>query len=616
VPVYLQLEGWRARISPESLTVFAMIAEREKEVLIAQGQEGQHLVSDLKVSENRVQWTIPDIGMKAEFAAMKNRLGVRFTTTREQKFTWPVSGRDPEMSALIYPDGEGLDIGLDDAFWRERMKAGQCRDTHGGLSMPFWSFQLQGNTITYLAKTDLATTLCISEVHGRLSTYAVHDFRKRDGIPPYEIEIWPGSASPISPGIEYRQWLFERGEYVPLSHKITQNQEIAKLLGAIHAYVFGDGRTLEFLKELKELGLDRAWLGYDQDSRQSRFLVDRQYIAEAKKMGFLIGPYDEFENIQNPQTADSSSSVWDQDLWKTGCIINERGQALIGFGGRGCELSSEALKLAEPRQHYIANRVDSLTQSGINSYFLDDDAYGELYDDYSNDHPMTIYQDRLNRLERMKSISETRKLVLGSEGGVAWSAPVIAFAHGTESVSNGLLWTLQKDRNAYGGWWPPERPAIFFKRIEVSPEFRTAKYDPIYRLPLYQAAFHGSVITTDRWEVPLTKFPKLIQTRALLELLYDVPSMWSLDLRELRQDKEILSSLYRFFSTIHRHVGDKSLTDFEWLTANRKVQRTRFQDVLELTSNFDQTPYLSIPPHCIEARWIDEQRTQLFCPQP
>ncbi len=616
MPVYLQLEGWRARISPESLTVFAMIAEREKEVLIAQGQEGQHLVSDLKVSENRVQWTIPDIGMKAEFAAMKNRLGVRFTTTREQKFTWPVSGRDPEMSALIYPDGEGLDIGLDDAFWRERMKAGQCRDTHGGLSMPFWSFQLQGNTITYLAKTDLATTLCISEVHGRLSTYAVHDFRKRDGIPPYEIEIWPGSASPISPGIEYRQWLFERGEYVPLSHKITQNQEIAKLLGAIHAYVFGDGRTLEFLKELKELGLDRAWLGYDQDSRQSRFLVDRQYIAEAKKMGFLIGPYDEFENIQNPQTADSSSSVWDQDLWKTGCIINERGQALIGFGGRGCELSSEALKLAEPRQHYIANRVDSLTQSGINSYFLDDDAYGELYDDYSNDHPMTIYQDRLNRLERMKSISETRKLVLGSEGGVAWSAPVIAFAHGTESVSNGLLWTLQKDRNAYGGWWPPERPAIFFKRIEVSPEFRTAKYDPIYRLPLYQAAFHGSVITTDRWEVPLTKFPKLIQTRALLELLYDVPSMWSLDLRELRQDKEILSSLYRFFSTIHRHVGDKSLTDFEWLTANRKVQRTRFQDVLELTSNFDQTPYLSIPPHCIEARWIDEQRTQLFCPQP
>ena len=95
------------------------------------------------------------------------------------------------------------------------------------------------------------------------------------------------------------------------------------------------------------------------------------------------------------------------------------------------------------------------------------------------------------RAARSRYISETRKLVLGSESGVGWSAPVIAFAHGMESVSNDLLWALQKDRATYGGWWPPERPAIFFKPITVSTELRTAKYDPVYRLPLYQAAFLG-----------------------------------------------------------------------------------------------------------------------------
>jgi Glycosyl hydrolases related to GH101 family, GH129 len=614
--VTLQLENWRARIIPEALAIHAMIAGRKKEVSVAQGAEARNSISGWKESEHSVEWTIPELAMRVEFAAVKNRLRVRFATAREQKFTWPVSGRDPAMSALIYPDGEGLDLPLDDAFWSERLKDGRCLDAYGGLSMPFWSYQLDGSTITFLAESDLETQLCMAAAGGRLSTRAVHDFRQRDGFPPYEIEIWPGGASPISPAIEYRQWLIEHGEYVPLSEKIAQNPQVAKLLGAIHAYVFGDGRTLEFLKELNALGVDRAWLGYDQDPRQHPYLVDRPYIVEAEKLGFLIGPYDEFQNIQDPQSADTITSVWGEELWKNGCIINPQGQRLAGFAGRGCALSSQALKLAEPRRHYMANRIEANIHTGINSYFLDDDAFGELYDDYSTRHPMTIRQDRLNRLERMKYISQTKKLVLGSEGGVGWSVPAIAFAHGTEAVFNDVLWALQKDKKVYGGWWPPERPAIFFKQVAAGPGFATAKYDPVYRLPLYQAVFHGSVISTDRWDVPLTKFPQWVQTRTLLELLYDVPSMWSLDLRELRENKEMLSSLYQFFSPIHRQAGGAVLSDFSWLTSDRKVQRTRFENDLELTANFGQTPYQSVPPLCIEAKWIKEQQIRLFCPKP
>jgi len=213
----------------------------------------------------------------------------------------------------------------------------------------------------------------------------------------------------------------------------------------------------------------------------------------------------------------------------------------------------------------------------------------------------------------MRYISRGRKLVLGSEGGVGWSAPVIAFAHGMESVSNHLLWAHMKDKKNYGGWWPTERPAIFFKPLAVSPEFKTARYDPVYRLPLYQAVFHGAVITTDRWDVPLMKIPALVETRMLLELLYNVPSMWSLDRRELRKDANELSRLYRFFSPIHRQFGRENLSDFAWLTADRKVQRTWFGNDLELTANFSDSVYQSVPPLCIEARWLKESRKEMLC---
>ena len=274
------------------------------------------------------------------------------------------------------------------------------------------------------------------------------------------------------------------------------------------------------------------------------------------------------------------------------------------------------MELAEPTKHYIENRVLGHLRSGINSYFLDVDAYGELLDDYSEQHPMTPHKDRLNRLKRMKFISEIQQLVLGSENAGAWSTPVIHFSHGTHSVHNDVLWPFMRDRRTFGGWWPPERPGIFFKPVKVDSTFRGAKYDPVYRLPLFQAAFHESVVTTDRWELTYVKFPELIQTRALLELLYNVPSIWSLDLRTLKEHSQRLADHYQFFSPIHRAVGTKPLTEFTWLTEDKKVQRTRFGDEVELTANFGEKAYGSVGPLCIEAVWLDEDRSRVFCPEP
>ena len=611
----LKLKTWEARVVPETLTIFARAGESEKEMQIAAAGKS-YPVQNLEVTEAGMSWTVPELGMNVEIAPENDRLRLRFATQRELKFNWPLSGRDPAMKAILYPDGEGLYIPLDDPFWLGRFEQGYCRDTHGGLSMPFWSFHFGERTVSYLAVSDLQTELCFSNDGRRLSTYAVHDFRKRDGLPPYEILIWMGGASPVSPALDYKGWLKERGQYVSMDEKIGANPEAARLLGATHAYLYGDARTLKFLKELRRLGIDRFWLGYDQNPQADQYSANDRFIEEAKKLGFLVGPYDSFANIQDPKTADSPNARWDSELYRAGCVINADGGRRTGFAGRGCELSSEALERAEPAKHYIANRVKNYAATGINSYFLDCDAFGELMDDYSPDHPMNPHKDRLNRLKRMRYISRDQKAVLGSEGVVGWATPVVHFSHGTLSVHNDVLWPLTRNRKKFGGWWPPERPAIFFKPVNVEPDFAKAKYDPTYRLPLFEAAFHESVVVTDRWELSLAKLPQLIQTRALIELLYNVPSIWSLDLRQLKQHANRLTAHHSFFSPIHRGVGGKPLTDFRWLTADRKVQQTQFGNLMSLTANFSDAAFESIPAMCIEAKWLKEDRREIFCPAP
>ena len=195
------------------------------------------------------------------------------------------------------------------------------------------------------------------------------------------------------------------------------------------------------------------------------------------------------------------------------------------------------------------------------------------------------------------------------EHGAAWAVPVLAFGHGSLSVQNRVMWARGKE---WGGWWPPERPAKFFRPVEPEPEVAAAKYDPAFRLPLYEAAFHDAVVSTDRWDVPLAKFPSLLKRRLLLELLYGAPSMWAMDRRQVREQAPLLGRLAAFFEPLHREFGPLPLTAFEWLTPDRLVQRTRFGPDVSLTANFGAGAFQGLSGGCVEAK--SPRMTRLFCP--
>ena len=381
-----------------------------------------------------------------------------------------------------------------------------------------------------------------------------------------------------------------------------------------HPDEWGDGLSVKLLEQFAENGLDRLWLGVD--SWQDGFRHPTA-IAKAKALGYLVGPYDSYHSIHHPNEKDTwETAQFDLTLYETGGIVNADGTMSRGFKKKGYHLSP---LVAQP---YVENRVNGIVEqmsSDFNTWFIDCDAYGELYDDYSTSHPATQLDDMRARLARISWIRDTHKMVVGSEGGAAYSASTLHFAHGMTVPVIGWGDPDMKSKTSpyyIGGYWPPEGPAIHIKQVPLKPNYLYHYYDPRFRLPLYQMVFHDSVITTHHWGSGSLKFENAIETLALLELLYNVPPLYHLNIEEFSKHKTGIKRHYAFFSPLHRQIGGQAMTDFEWLTSDRQVQRTEFGDTVEIFVNFGTDAFkheaLVIPRRSTVARWMDTGKIAVF----
>ena len=352
---------------------------------------------------------------------------------------------------------------------------------------------------------------------------------------------------------------------------------------------WGDGVSTKMINRFVADGLDRLWLGLD--SWQGGFRHPAA-IERAQDAGYLIGPYDSFHSIHDPDEEDTwETAQFDRALYETGAIVRADGSYKRGFKQKGYNLSPIAARPhVERRVTWI---VDSMRRP-YNSWFVDCDAYGELFDDYSELHPATQLDDMRERLRRMAWIVDEHGAVVGSEGGSAYAASTIHFAHGMTTPVVGWGDPDFKDKESpyyLGGYWPSDGPAVFTKQVPLKPEYYLPYFDPTYRLPLFQTAFHDSVVTTHQWGYASLKFSDQIATTALAEALYSVPPMYHMNLDEYRKHRTRMLAHYSFLSPILRAFALEALTDFEWVTEDRLVQRTVFGDAGEVVANFGDQAY-------------------------
>ncbi|MFI9046375.1 glycoside hydrolase [Streptomyces sp. NPDC053427] len=609
----LPVTGGTAVVDTASLAVTATTGDGRRTVLSEAAGGGLGKPGPVTRTADGARWSYPAKGLEVTARSERGRLRIALRSDRDGSVSWPVTGTDRTASAVQLPRGEGLDIPVRDAFWNSARGglAGSTVDVGADLALPLWGYSLggSGRGVSYLTPTDIGTSLRFASTGGRLRATAAHAFSAGEGTRDYDVSFALTDGSPTAPAADYRSYLAQHGQLGSLREKIRRNPANGRLLGAFHAYVWGEARTASGIDRLKKLGVDRMWLGYDAGPHP----MDARSVRAAKKAGYLVGPYDSFANGQDPKSADSPTSAWPDRVYPDFCIRKADGTPETGFGGRGCYLSSRAFEKAEPGKHYLADRTRSMVANGADSYFLDVDATGEVFRDHGKGHEMTRKGDREMRLARMRRLAQN--LVLGSESAQPWANQVLAFDHGSGTPVADGLWKLERDRQKWGGYYPENAPKIFFRPVRLPADLATAMYDPKYRVPLYETALHGSLVNAERWELSYDKLPQQKTTRALLAMLYNTPLNYVLDGPAIGQHGPELAALQRYFSPLHRAAGTERMTSFRWLTDDRTVQRTVFGDgTLTVTANFGSTAHDGLPGGCVDAKLRTDAHPRRLCP--
>ncbi|UCG16000.1 MAG: hypothetical protein JSV19_11970 [Phycisphaerales bacterium] len=718
-------------------------------MLLSAGQADLGAVHDLHESTDRARWSLAERHVSVHVALTGSELAVDIRSDKAGEFTWPVMELGPPVTALVWPYWEGRYVPLDDERWRSFL-TGDEWNTLDKLCMPFWGLQCSEYSVTYIATNRFNNVIRFRFEDGNLQAAFTHTFPKSRNQWAYGFVIRLNkSMSPVEPAREFRRWVLASGKFVPMSTKARQVPKVAWLLGAPHAYLWGDallshhdikprgwqgfcrtlveqaepdapsvgrrihelmnaeswkqvekisalewpdryvksevctelcrllerrdfydapswqgvsvpddvrrllardrdelsteqlcrlngsllraaypkavlpvgdwgnGASVKMLRRLKQAGLERmrlclaGWEGVEKHPEVAR---------AANEMGYLFGTYDSFHSIHDPKLkgtdASWSTAQFDQKLYETGGIEREDGEKRGGFKQLGHLLSPHA---ARP---YVEARVrNNMRNVPYNYYFIDCDAYGQVFDDYSPLHPSTQEQDAAARLDRVAWIRDAFGVVIGSEGGCSYFAPVIHVAEGmfTPVIGWGDSDMKNRDSEYYiGGYYPPDGPRNFVQPVPLKEEYVYLHYDPRFRLPLNEIVFHDSFVSTHHWGSSSVKFTNVRETVALTEMLYQCPPLYHLNLDEFETHRDRIVKHYEFFSPVHREVGFAPMTGFAWLTADRLVQRTTFDDRIELTANFSMKDFerdgISVPARSVVARWLDSGKTRLFRP--
>lgn len=537
-----------------------------------------------------VNWSYPDSGFTFTAAVRDAGLAIDVTSDRDQNLAWPITGAD--ATELQLPLGDGVSIPIHDRIWT-KPEVGIVGDhSMQELAMPILGYSYMGTGVSYAVPTDLGSTLTLdSNLVGTVS----HTFSESRGTQRYSVFMAITDGSPTAAARNFRTLLQADHKFVTLADKIQANPDVQKLIGAFHAYTWAGGRRADTVQRLRALGIRRMWLGYDDDGDPP---LDSAAVQAAKDAGYLVGPYVSFDNAQDPAgEIDNPGSRWPAGVYPDACVHTAEGKTVNGFQDRGCYLSSQALaQLPDLAQA----RVRSRTANGVNSVFVDVDATGTTFDDYTPSHPMTQAQDRQNRVKRLDEIG--KQYVLGSETVGSWASSAVAFSHGSSTPIISALWPLERDKGTWGEYWGEDGPQFFFKQVQLPPVLHDTMFNPKYRIPLYESVFHDSLVSTDRWELPFNKFPAEKRSRALLALLNLAPMIYALNTDTLEREGPDLAALQKFYSKLSDIAGTEPMSMFEWLTPDRLVQRTVFGDKkLTVTANFGDVPYADVAPGCVAA---------------
>ncbi|MTK13192.1 MAG: hypothetical protein F8N39_14255, partial [Clostridiaceae bacterium] len=491
--------------------------------------------------------------------------------------------------SYVLPMGEGKLIPSGDSKWKQFLDGADWAGNES-LSMQFFAANKEKYSVVYVIENMFNNDLNF-DTKDKIKFSFSHEFPSINKEKEYGFRIYVTSKNPVDITAVYKNYIKEKGKFTTLEEKAKSNENIKKLYGAPHIYLWGDGASIDLLKDMNKSGIKNAWLGFDSWTTGTK---NPEFVKYANENGYLIGTYDSYHSIQETGNENwETASFKDKSLYENATITRKNGKKVGGFLGKGRKLNPT---LSMPA---VKERVEDILSTGVkfNSWFIDCDATGEFYDDYSPNHITTQQQDMQARLKRMEYIRDNKKMVIGSEGGNDYASQTIAFAHGIEaSVPSWGDKDMRENKDSQyyvGGYWAPkgEIPPIYSKQVPIKDLYKSIYIDPAYSLPLYKLVYNNSVITTHHWESGSLKIKDEVKDIMLYEVLYNVPPLYHLDKKTWSENKSIIASHINIWAPFHKKAITQEMTDFKVLSQDKLVQMTEYGKDLKVVANFSDKDF-------------------------
>jgi hypothetical protein len=413
---------------------------------------------------------------------------------------------------------------------------------------------------------------------------------------------FPGRGDYLTIGRAYRQIARQRGLLVPWAEKLKTNPERAKLFGAINFKLWSalerqmdEGSTVEesvkvnwtfeeaaqVAEHLKnDLKLDKVlftvggWIRRGYDNQHPDIMPPApecgggvalaQCARRVRRLGYLFCLHDNYQDIYR------DSPDWDEDL----IVKDARGRLVKGgkwAGGQAYQIcSQQGNRLARRSQNLPA--VKKLTDA--NAYFIDTTYASGLRECFDPRHPSTRPDDMKWKLE-LSDYARSLFGVFGSEDGREWALPHADFFEGLVGV-NGTWFHDRKLMSELGGISVPLFEIVYRDSIALYGKYgfdvmNSADY-VLYHISIGRTLNYHAVPPHLYWRQP--------SPTARAETNPGDPALftrgdqgWSAGLHPLDR---FVKNTYEVLSPLNELTAGMELAVHEFLTSDRKVQRTVF----------------------------------------
>lgn len=399
----------------------------------------------------------------------------------------------------------------------------------------------------------------------------------------------------------YREHVKRTREFTTLRERAKARPHIDQLVGAVHVYTWAEGRTLELARELKEAGVERAWIGWDPSHPP---YPAPGYDEGLKALGYLAGVYDLYRDCYDDREWDKKAAtnemlrgMWLHRYPYPGLFeqivarkADQKPMEIRFSGDVGLMRYWTCTKAQLP--HVPARITRELKTYPHNSVFLDVTLAAGLFECQAHDHPMTRSEDAAARLEIHKLMAEKLRLVVGSEWGSDFGVAHTEFLHGVVTLSQ--FWgegTRDKQSPFFAGDWSDTvRPTMMLAEPKSTETYMKYGLGPQYRLPLFELVYHDCVVSSWRWDDNSHKRPDAWARKDLFSALYGVAPQWNLDRAMWEKHRARFVASYQALGPVLRATGYDEMTGHRFLTADRQVQETTYSSGKRVLANFSAEP--------------------------